>query len=225
MRVLLVDDHRLFLEALYHLLTAGGIKVVGMARDGFDALKQARTLRPDLILMDVRMPRCNGIEATRLIKAELPDVKILMLTMSEDEDDLIGAIRNGASGYVLKDVDAQQLFRYLQDAHAGKATFSNGLAARIIDGFKRGSSEVGRSGEARDDEECALSAQQMTILELVAAGHTYKEVAASTSLSVRTIKYHMNEILRRLQLENRAQAIAYVAELRQKCSEGDDTST
>ena len=104
LRILLVDDHRLFLEGLQNLLGSEGIQVMGIAHDGFEALTKARHLKPNLILMDINMPNCNGVAATRLIKAEMPEVKIVMLTMSEDDDDLFEAIRSGATGYLLKNL-------------------------------------------------------------------------------------------------------------------------
>ncbi|MBC7235662.1 MAG: response regulator transcription factor, partial [Chloroflexi bacterium] len=110
MKVLLVDDHALFLEGMQNLLTSRGIDVVGIARDGLEALAQARALRPDVILMDVRMPRCDGLAATRLIKAELPEAQIVMLTTSDEDEDLFEAIRSGASGYLLKSLNAPDFF-------------------------------------------------------------------------------------------------------------------
>src|SRR5512139_112710 len=106
LRVLLVDDHSLFLEGLRNLLMSEGIQVVGLAKDGLEALAQARRLHPDVILMDIQMPRCDGVSATRLIKAEMPEIKIVMLTMSEDEHDLFEAVKSGASGYLLKRLEA-----------------------------------------------------------------------------------------------------------------------
>ena len=102
MRVLLVDDHNLFLEGLENLLSSEGIQVVGRAHDGFDALVKARHLKPDVILMDIHMPNCDGVAATRLIKAEMTEIKVVILTMSEDESDLFEAVRSGASGYLIK---------------------------------------------------------------------------------------------------------------------------
>jgi two-component system NarL family response regulator len=108
--ILLVDDHPLFLDGLSNLLTAHGQQVIGTARDGFDALEKARSLRPDVILMDIRMPRCDGLCATRLIKAEMPEVQVVMLTMSDEEEDLFEAIRCGATGYLLKTQETEEFF-------------------------------------------------------------------------------------------------------------------
>ena len=135
MRVLLVDDHGLFLEGLRNLLTSEGIEVAGMAHDGLEALAAARRLHPDVILMDVQMPRCDGVSATRLIKAEMPECKIVMLTMSDDEQDLFAAVKSGASGYLLKRLDADEFFHYLSDLQAGQPPFSPGLADKILQEF------------------------------------------------------------------------------------------
>ena len=132
LRILLVDDHLLFLEGLSNLLTSVGIEVAGIAYDGFEALEQARRLRPDVILMDLRMPHCDGLAATRMIKAELPDCKIVILTMSEEEHDLAEAVRSGASGYLVKRLDALTFFNYLTELEAGCAPFSLGLAEKAV---------------------------------------------------------------------------------------------
>ena len=126
MRILLADDHALFCQGLQALLQAGGHQVVGAARDGLEALRLARNLHPEVILMDVRMPLCDGLQATRLIQAEMPEVKIVILTTSTDEDDLFEAVRSGASGYLLKSVEPQQLFDALEGVAAGEAPLSPG---------------------------------------------------------------------------------------------------
>ncbi len=222
MRVLLVDDHPLFIQGLRDLLQSEGIEVVGLARDGFEALTEARRLHPDVILMDIQMPRCDGVAATRLIKAELPEIKIVMLTMSEQEQDLFEAVKSGASGYLLKRLEAEQLFESLADLKSGQPAFSPGLAAKVLEEFARLASQpplqpppvdgpvVPEGGPAG----AGLSARQVQILTLVAQGQTYREVAETIGLSVRTVKYHMADILDRLHLRNRADVIAYAARAR-----------
>lgn len=226
LRVLLVDDHSLFLEGLSNLLVSEGIQVAGLAHDGFEALAQARHLRPDLILMDVQMPRCDGLAATRLIKAEMPECTIVMLTMSEDEHDLFEAVKSGASGYLLKQLDAADFFTYLAELQAGHPPFSPGLAEKILKEFAH------QAAQPEDQPPPAvpdavvtegtryaayltgvLSPRQVQILTLVAQGQTYREVGETIGLSERTVKYHMAEILERLHLENRAQVIAYAARM------------
>jgi len=221
MRVLLVDDHPLFLEGLRNLLTSEGIEVVGLARDGLEALSEARRLHPDVILMDIQMPRCNGVAATRLIKAEMPECKIVMLTMSEDDEDLFDAVKSGASGYLLKRLSAEEFFGYLSDLEAGRPPFSPGLAALILDEFARQAARLeGRrptepadAAQADGAEEGTLSPRQKQILTLVAQGQTYRQVAETIGISERTVKYHMAEILERLHLQNRAQVLGYAAHM------------
>ncbi len=217
-RILLVDDHPLFTEGLRNLLVSEGIPVVGMAHDGLDALAQARRLHPDVILMDIQMPRCDGVSATRLIKAEMPACKIVILTMSEDEQDLFEAIKSGASGYLLKRLEARDFFIYLTELQDGHPPFSPGLAEKILQEFthqairqeaQSQSAATDEQGQANQTRGNLLSSRQMQVLSLVAQGQTYGEVAATIGITERTVKYHMAEILEHLHLQNRAQAIAY----------------
>jgi two-component system NarL family response regulator len=226
MRVLLVDDHRLFLEGLRNLLTSEGLEVVGVAYDGLEAFTAARRLQPDVILMDIQMPRCDGVAATRLIKAEMPACKIVMLTMSENEQDLFEAVKSGASGYLLKRLDADEFFAYLSELQAGHPPFSPGLAEKILREFahqgarpeNRPPLESPVPTQARglpgsEAREGGLSDRQVQILTLVAQGQTYRQVADTIGIAERTVKYHMAEILERLHLDNRAQVIAYTARM------------
>jgi DNA-binding NarL/FixJ family response regulator len=207
MKVLLVDDHPLFQDGLKNLLTSRGVQVVGCARDGLEALDKARTLHPEVILMDIHMPQLDGLAALRLIKAELPDIRIVMLTMSVEDEYLFEAIKSGACGYLLKTQDTDEFFVLLQDVARGEVALSPGLAGRILSEFGR---QAGTALAAEDREpRASLSAREIEVLTLVAHGLTYKEVGAKLCLSERTIKYHMGEIIARLQLENRAQVIEY----------------
>ena len=207
MRVLLADDHPLFLDGLKNLLSGRGVQVVGTARNGLEALEKARRERPDVVLMDIQMPRCDGLAATRLIKAELPEIKIVMLTMSGENDDLFEAIKSGASGYLLKTQDTEDFFTRLMELSRGEAPLSPGLAARLLAIFGGQAGTVDLEKSALKDS--PLTARQWEVLTLAAQGLTYKEVAAALCLSERTIKYHMGEILARLHLENRAQVVEY----------------
>jgi two-component system NarL family response regulator len=212
MRILLADDHGLFLEGLQNLLRAGGFEVVGAARDGLEALQLARALRPDVILMDVRMPVCDGLVATRLIQAEMPECKIVMLTTSADDADLFEAIKSGASGYLLKNLEPNELFDYLAGLSRGEAPLSRELSARLLREFAQQAAALdehvaaGLRGGPPGPE---LTPRQHEILVLVAEGLAYKEVGAALNLSEHTIKYHMGEVLQRLHLKNREQVIAY----------------
>jgi DNA-binding NarL/FixJ family response regulator len=205
MNVLLVDDHPLFLDGLKNLLTGRGVHVVGMARDGWEALEKARSLHPDLILMDIEMPGCDGLAATRLIKVERPEVKIVMLTMSSEDEDLFEAIQSGACGYLLKTLDTEQFFAQLIEVEQGEVALSPGLAARILQHFGQQASAVPALEDRTQSE--TLTGREVEVLALVAQGLTYKEVGARLHLSERTIKYHMGEMVARLQVENRAQVI------------------
>ncbi len=213
MRVLLADDHPLFLDGLTTLLTNRGIEVVGTARDGLEAIEKARALNPDLILMDIHMPRLNGLAATRLIKKEQPHVKIVMLTISDNDEDLFEAIKSGACGYLLKADESQEFFELLSGVMRGEVSLSAGLANRVLEEFARqGGVSQSLEGAARKEE--ALTSRQVEVLALIAQGLTYKEVGKKLFLTEHTIKYHMGEIIERLQLENRRQAIEYARRMK-----------
>ncbi len=224
-RVLLVDDHPLFLQGMQNLLVGRGVTVVGTAADGFAALAQARSLRPDLILMDVEMPNCNGLDATRRIKAELPDTQIVMLTMSEDEAHLFEAIKGGASGYLLKGLDSDQFFLLLTSVMEGEMVISPGLASRVLAEFARDdqlaappppdqplpASPASLTVATTDDStlQVTLSDRQLEVLALVARGYTYQEIGDTLHLSKHTVRYHMREIISQLHFRNRAEIIAF----------------
>lgn len=209
-RVLLADDHVLFMEGLQNLISPKGFEVIGTARDGLEALEKARLLHPEMILMDLQMPRCNGLTATRLIKTEMPEIKIVILTMSDREQDLWEAIKNGASGYLLKGLRAEELIDQLRGLASGATIISPELAAQVLEEFSREERETAAVVEPTPVElEEALSQRQIKILALIAEGYTYKEVASKLFVSERTIKYQMADILRQLQLKTRRQAIDY----------------
>ncbi|MBU0492576.1 MAG: response regulator [Chloroflexi bacterium] len=207
-RVLLADDSPLFVDGLRNLLTARGLTVVSVARDGREAIEKARALRPDVVVMDIAMPRCDGLEATRAIKAELPATRIVMLTVSEAEEHLFEAVKSGASGYLLKSLEANEFCALLAGLMRGEAAFSPGLAARVLAELAH-VAPTPAPLRAREPGEGALTPRQWEILQMVAQGRTYKEIGAALHLTEKTIKYHMGQILERLHLENRAQAIAY----------------
>jgi len=209
-RILLADDHVLFMEGLQNLISPHGFEVVGKARDGLEALEKARLLHPEMILMDMQMPRCNGLTATRLIKAEMPEIKIVILTMSDREQDLFTAIQNGASGYLLKGLQAEELIDQLNGLASNAAVISPELAAQVLEEFNRNEKETAAAADANPAKlEEVLSQRQIEILALIARGYTYKEVASKLFISERTVKYQMADILKQLQLKTRHQAIAY----------------
>jgi DNA-binding NarL/FixJ family response regulator len=203
-RVLIVDDHPLFAEGLQNLLATRGIDVVGIAHDGHEALARARTLRPDVVLMDVTMPRLDGVESTRALKAALPELTVLMLTQAADDEHLFAAIAAGASGYVLKSEPTDTFLRLLEGAARGEVAISPTLAGRLLGEFARLEAVASAEGGAA----ALLTTRQREVLRLVAGGMLYKQVAARIGVSERAVKYHMAEILTRLHVHDRAEAVA-----------------
>ncbi len=224
MRILLADDHRLMIEGIRNLLAANGIEVLGIANDGLEAVTMAGQLHPDLILMDVRMPRCDGLTATRLIKAARPEQKIIMLTTSGDEKDLFEAVKSGAQGYLLKNIAPDAFLAALHDAEEDIPTFSPGMAKLILKEFanlSQAARPVDEPDTAQDEpakarerlEAEGLTERQGEVLQLVAQGLTYKEVGVRLSLSERTVRFHMTNIMYHLHLHNRAQTLAYARKM------------
>jgi DNA-binding NarL/FixJ family response regulator len=201
MRVVLADDHALFRDGVSSLLQAWGHEVVGHAADGREAVNLVTRLEPDLVLMDVRMPGMSGVEATQAIAAIRPEMPIVMLTVSEDEEDLFAAIRAGARGYLLKDLEAAQLHAMIDTVARGEAAITPATAARII---RHLSTMSGADGSARD----ALTARELEVLRLVTDGRRNKEIAAELGISENTAKYHLRNILEKLHAESRTEVAA-----------------
>ena len=203
-RILLVDDHSLLREGLAGIISAQtDMQVVGQAEDGLEALVLARNLRPDLVLMDIQMPGCDGLEATRLIKAELPETIIVILTVRDDEEKLYEAIRSGAQGYLLKNIASAEMLAMLRSALRGEAAISPGMASKMLAEFRRLSQVAPAlpAGEMGD-----LTQREVQVLTLVAQGRSDKEIAERLSISVYTVKSHLRSILSKLQVSNRRQA-------------------
>jgi DNA-binding NarL/FixJ family response regulator/signal transduction histidine kinase len=210
LRVVIVDDHPLFTDGLRNMLAAHGLQVIGLAKDGIEAQNVAQALKPDLILMDINMPRMNGLEATRHIKKKMPEVKIVMLTTSASEADLFEALRAGAAGYLLKGMSADQFFISLAGIEHGEAEFSADMAQKILIEFPSTDGERGQKAESEPVTESGiLTGRQTEILRLVANGLVYKEIGERLFLTERTVKYHMGEILARLHLRGRREAEEY----------------
>ena len=206
MRVAIADDHPLFRDGLRSLLEARGIEVVGEARNGREALEEARREHPDVILMDLSMPELNGLAATRLISAELPEVKVVILTASEDDADLFEAIKSGAQGYLFKNLDSDEFFRLLDGVARGEPALTPGLARKLLGEFARPAPAPRTAAEAP----VALTDREREVLDLLVQGVTSnRELAERLVVSENTVKYHLRNILDKLHLQNRAQVVAY----------------
>ena len=215
LRVLLVDDHILFRTGVKAVLAArSDMEVVGEAGDGLEAVALARETMPDVILMDITMPGCDGLEATRRIKREMPYVKVFMLTVSDDDENLFEAIKSGAQGYLTKDLKAQQLFDVLEGLARGETAFSGVIAAKILREFEKTSR--GTDGELEATE--PLTEREIEVLELVVEGKSNQEIAQGLVISESTVKNHLRNILGKLHLRNRIQAAVYA--VRQGLVEG-----
>lgn len=212
MKLMLVDDHDLFLEGLQYVLETYGLEVAGVANSARDAWLKAREIHPDIILMDIKMPDGSGIDALKMIKAEMPEIKIVMLTTSDENEDLFDAVKYGASGYLLKNTNVRELVDMLSDLEKGVVQFSPDLAARVLIEFQNDMADPKLSQEfSLSTGKGKLTKRQKEVLEMVAKGITYKEAGEALGLTERTVKYHMARIIDELHLQNRAQVIAYAA--------------
>ncbi|PJF41565.1 MAG: DNA-binding response regulator [Phototrophicales bacterium] len=206
LRVLLADDHALFRDGIASLLTAWDIEVVAQVANGAEAIKKAGELRPDLILMDINMPEVDGLEATCRIKAQWPEIQIAILTASDDDENLFEAIKCGAQGYLLKNLDAKEFGELLSDLARGEAALPKTLAARILTEFARQSQKPEAQSDEGADE---LTPRERDVLKLLANGMSNKEIGAQLSVSENTVKYHVRNILSKLHLRSRTQAATY----------------
>ncbi len=204
MRVLIADDHQLFRDGLKSLLEAYGVDVVAEARNGREAVELARTHLPDIVLMDLKMPEMGGLDAIRLLGAEMPDIKTVVLTASEDDADLFEAVKSGAQGYLSKNLHASELSELLDGVMLGEPALTPGIARKVLREFARPATPAVERGP---DE---LTDRERDVLELLVTGVTSnRELAARLSISENTVKYHLRNILDKLHLHNRAQVIAY----------------
>jgi len=202
LRLLLVDDHALFREGLISLLSyQEDFTVVGEAEDAESALEQARSLQPDIVLMDIELPGENGVTATQRLKLEMPDITIVMLTVHDNSQTLFEAIKAGAQGYLVKNVRSRELLEQLRGLARGEAAISRRIAARILEKIR------GQTGPLGPGEE--LTTRELEVLELVAARLSNAEIAERLVVSEHTVKNHMKSILSKLHLHNRHQAAAY----------------
>jgi DNA-binding NarL/FixJ family response regulator len=201
LRILLADDHVMFRRGIASLLgNRSDVVVVGEAGDGEQAITLARSTTPDIILMDIGMPKIGGLEAIRLIKQEMPGIQIIVLTISDNDQDLVTAIKNGAQGYLLKSMEPAQLFDTLDATRRGDVLLPRTALDKIRNGFREPEKEI----KPREHVE-GLTPRELEILKLVAKGGTNKEIGAALCITESTVKLHLHNILEKLHLQNRIQ--------------------
>jgi DNA-binding NarL/FixJ family response regulator len=203
-KVLIADDHKLFRQGLIGLMRTREdlVEVIGEAATGIDAIQLADQLHPDVILMDIYMPEMDGLQAAKEIHTRFPKIAIVMLTSSEKDGHLYEAVQIGASGYLLKSLDANELFDVLQGVIKGEPAMTRAMAGRLL-------KVVANRLTDEDKGEQALTERELFVLRLVASGASNMEIAQKSSISVNTVKSHIKNILEKLQLENRTQAATY----------------
>lgn len=205
-KILIVDDHPLIRRGLSAVIAeAEGMTIVGEAVDGLQAIKRARDLAPDVVLMDIFMPTMNGVEATAIMVRNHPWIKVMMLTISDKEEDLYSAIKAGASGYLLKNVRPAELVDAINQVVQGGAIITPNLAPRLLDELREERADAGSASPT------ALTTRERDVLELVSAGLSNREIAAKLFVSENTVKTHLRNIMDKYHFKNRAQAAAYIA--------------
>jgi DNA-binding NarL/FixJ family response regulator len=204
-RILIADDHSLFRDGLRSLLMAEGHEVVGEAKNGREAVALASQLMPDVVLMDLQMPELDGIDATKLIVAQMPEMKVVILTASEEESKLFEAIRSGAQGYLLKNLEAEEFFEMLERAQRGEPALTPALAKKLLQEFAKPPESA-----APTSDNDTLTAREREVLELMVEGVTSnRRLAKRLNLSENTVKFHVRNILDKLRLHNRAEVVGY----------------
>jgi two-component system, NarL family, response regulator NreC len=202
-RVLISEDHALFREGLRALLSAHPtLEVVGDARDGNEAVQLAKSLRPDVILMDMEMPELNGLEATRRVRRAVPASRVLMLTLYDDEEVVAECLEAGAAGYVLKDAPSSQLVYAIEAVHRGQRYLSPRVLGRVVEGN-------GRHGKSAKTSFDLLTPREREVLRLLAEGHSVKQIALRLGLSVKTVDVHKSNLMRKLDLHDRSELVKY----------------
>ena len=207
-KVLIVDDHSLFRRGIADVLACrDDLEVVGEATDGLDGIEKARRLHPDVILMDLNMPRCSGLEATQALQAEMPRTNVLVLTVSEMEEDLFASVKYGAKGYLLKKAEPEELVQAIYHVAHGESIVSPLMATKLLSEFQDLTAATVQKAAYKAGAE--LSPREGEVLELVAKGATNREIGETLFISENTVKTHLQNIMEKLHLANRSQAAAY----------------
>ncbi len=210
MKILIADDHALFRDSLRSLLESHDVEIVGEASNGQEAVELSWKCKPDVVLMDLKMPEMDGLEATKRIASELPDVKVVILTASDDDSDLFEAIKSGAKGYLLKDLESAQFFELLDGVNRGEPALTPILARKLLEEFAK--PEHFASDKFDPD---ALTEREYEVLELMVRGVTSnRKLAKDLGVSENTVKFHVRNILDKLHLHNRAQVVGYALRTR-----------
>jgi DNA-binding NarL/FixJ family response regulator len=204
LRVLLVDDHDLFRTGLRNLLEEQGVQVVGEAASGSDALRIVREIAPDVVVMDLNMPGMSGVEATREITAIAPLTRVVVLTISDQDDDVMDAIVAGACGYLVKDSSIEELMRGINAAAIGESLISPPIASKVLQRMRAVTLDQGA-----ETIRAELSDRELDVLRLIANGKDNSEIAEALHISPKTVKNHISNILMKLQIDNRIQAAVY----------------
>jgi len=204
-RVLLVDDHDLFRTGLRNLLDEEGVDVVGEAAAGDEALRYVRELQPDVVVMDLNMPGMGGVEATKKIIAHAPLTRVVVLTISDQDADVMDAIFAGACGYLLKDASIEDVMRGIQSAAVGESLISPTIAGKVLERVRAATA----SPDAEEAIRSELSEREIEVLKLIANGKDNAQIAADLHISPKTVKNHISNILMKLQIDNRIQAAVY----------------
>ncbi|MEO7250985.1 MAG: response regulator transcription factor [Arenimonas sp.] len=202
-RVLIADDHTMVRESLVSVLNASGVcQVVGEAADGVIAVEKALQLRPDVAIVDISMPRLNGVEVVRRLRVELPATRTLVLTMHEEEEYVLHVVRAGASGYLLKDSATSELIQAVRELHAGRAHFGANAARVLAD-------QVRQPGPELEDPYGRLTAREREVFHLIVEGQTSKEIARKLEISVKTAENHRAHVLEKIKARNTAEVVRY----------------
>jgi DNA-binding NarL/FixJ family response regulator len=205
LRVLLVDDHDLFRTGLRNLLEEQTVQVVGEAADGAQAIRMVRELAPDVVVMDLNMPGMSGVEATRQVTSLAPLTRVVVLTISDQDEDVMNAILAGACGYLMKDSSIQDLMQGIKAASVGESLISPHIAAKVLQRMRATGTNEADAAMIRAE----LSDREIEVLKLIANGKDNAQIAADLHISPKTVKNHISNILMKLQIDNRIQAAVY----------------